>query len=44
MRGAADGADRQLFYALEIGPDGFLSGSITLKDRKVTVVELPTLK
>ncbi len=44
MRGAADGADRQLFYALEIGPNGFLSGSITLKDRKVTVVELPTLK
>lgn len=36
--------ERQLFYALEIGTNAFLSGSVTIKDRQVTSVEIPTLK
>lgn len=35
---------RVLLYAIEIGSSGFLSGSVTLKDRRVTAIELPTLK
>lgn len=35
---------RVLLYAMEIGSSGFLSGSVTLKDREVIAIELPTLK
>jgi hypothetical protein len=35
---------RVLLYALEIGPNGFLSGSVTLKETQVVEVERPTLK
>jgi hypothetical protein len=35
---------RVLLYALEIGTGGFLSGSLTLKERQVVDVERPTLK
>jgi hypothetical protein len=39
----ADGA-RVLLYALEIGSAGFLGGSVTLRDRTVVEVRLPTLQ
>jgi hypothetical protein len=39
-----EGATRTLLYALEIGSSGFLRGSVTLEDKKVTQVEQPTLK
>jgi hypothetical protein len=42
MRG--DDARRVLMYALEIGPSGFLAGSVTLEGDAVTAVEIPTLK
>jgi hypothetical protein len=42
MRPAADG--RVLLYALEIGSNGFLSGSVTLEEQQVAAVEKPTLK
>lgn len=35
---------RVLLYAMEIGSAGFLSGSVTLKDREVVAIELPVLK
>jgi hypothetical protein len=35
---------RVLLYALEIGTGAFLSGSVTLKERRVVDVERPTLK
>lgn len=35
---------RVLLYAMEIGSSGFLSGSVTLSDRKVVEVERPVLK
>jgi hypothetical protein len=35
---------RILLYAMEIGSSGFLSGSVTLKDREVVAIELPVLK
>jgi hypothetical protein len=42
MRPAEDG--RVLLYAMEIGSNGFLSGSVTLRDQQVVAVEKPTLK
>lgn len=36
--------DRVLLYAMEIGTDGFLSGSVTLRERKVVEVAKPVLK
>ena len=42
MRPAEDG--RVLLYAMEIGSNGFLSGSVTLKGQQVVAVEKPTLK
>jgi hypothetical protein len=42
MRPAEGG--RVLLYAMEIGANGFLSGSVTLKDQEVAAVEKPTLK
>ena len=42
MRGEGD--TRTLLYALEIGASGFLSGSVSFKDKKVTQVERPVLK
>lgn len=38
-----DGA-RVLLYAMEIGPSGFLGGSVTLRERKVVQVLQPTLR
>lgn len=35
---------RILLYAMEIGSSGFLSGSVTLKDREVVAIEAPVLK
>jgi hypothetical protein len=42
MRGEGD--KRMLLYAMEIGSSGFLSGSVTLEDRKVVAIEMPVLK
>jgi hypothetical protein len=42
MRPAEEG--RVLLYAMEIGSNGFLSGSVTLKGQQVVAVEKPTLK
>lgn len=44
LRRSADGAQRILYYALEIGTGGFLSGSVTIADHKVVEVEKPTIK
>ncbi|HEX6398073.1 MAG TPA: hypothetical protein VFZ95_11660 [Steroidobacteraceae bacterium] len=38
-----DGA-RELLYAMEIGTEAFLGGSVVLRDRKVADVQMPTLK
>jgi hypothetical protein len=43
LRGDAS-SGRTLLYAMEIGSSGFLSGSVSLKERKVVEVEIPTLK
>ena len=40
----AEGDTRVLLYAMEIGASGFLSGSVTLRDREVSEVEMPLLK
>lgn len=39
-----ENGDRVLLYAIEIGSSGFLSGSVTLRERAVTGVERPVLK
>jgi hypothetical protein len=39
-----EGDARVLLYAMEIGVTGFLSGSVTLRDRQVAAVEMPALK
>lgn len=39
-----DGDARVLLYAMEIGSAGFLSGSVELRDRKVSEVLKPSLK
>jgi hypothetical protein len=39
-----EGDARILLYAMEIGATGFLSGSVTLRDREVAAVEMPVLK
>jgi hypothetical protein len=44
MRGAGDGDERTLFYALEIGAGNFLSGSVQLQDRRVVQISTPVLK
>jgi hypothetical protein len=36
--------DRVLLYAMEIGASGFLSGSVTLRDRAVLKTQKPELK
>lgn len=38
------GAERVLLYAMEIGSSSFLSGSVTLRDRVVTVIQKPVLR
>jgi hypothetical protein len=38
-----DGA-RVLLYAMEVGPSGFLGGSVTFRDHKVVQVLQPTLR
>jgi hypothetical protein len=35
---------RRLFYALEIGPDGFLAGHVDIRDGNVSTVEVPRLQ
>jgi hypothetical protein len=40
----AEGNSRVLFYAMEIGSAGFLGGSVTLEDQKVSALETPVLK
>lgn len=40
----ADNGTRVLLYAMEIGSNGFLGGSVTLKDREVIAIETPVLK
>lgn len=40
----AQGDERVLLYALEIGTSGFLGGSVTLRDRSVTEVQKPVLR
>lgn len=40
----AEGEVRTLFYAMEIGSNGFLSGAVRLEGRKVEDVEKPTLR
>ena len=35
---------RVLFYAMEIGPSGFLSGSVVVRDRTVAEVRKPELQ
>jgi hypothetical protein len=39
-----EGETRVLLYAMEIGSSGFLSGSVELRDRKVSEVHEPALK
>jgi hypothetical protein len=39
-----EGDMRVLLYAMEIGADGFLSGSVSLKAQQLTAIEKPTLK
>lgn len=36
--------ERRLLYAMEIGATAFLSGSVTLRERAVTSVQIPVLK
>ncbi len=36
--------ERVLLYAMEIGTAGFLSGSVTLRDRLVVAVQIPMLR
>jgi hypothetical protein len=40
----AQGDERVLLYALEIGTSGFLGGSVTLRDRSVAAVQKPVLR
>lgn len=40
----AEGDARTLFYAMEIGSNGFLSGTVRLEGRKVEDVQKPTLR
>jgi hypothetical protein len=40
----AEGDARTLFYAMEIGSNGFLSGTVRLEGRKVANVQKPTLR
>jgi len=40
----AEQGGRVLLYATEIGPSGFLGGSVTLRDGRVAEVALPVLK
>ncbi len=42
MRGT--GAERVLFYAMEIGASGFLTGRVTLRDRRVADIQKPQLQ
>lgn len=39
-----EGETRVLLYAMEIGSSGFLSGSVELRDRKVSEVHKPALQ
>jgi hypothetical protein len=39
-----EGETRMLLYAMEIGSSGFLSGSVELRDRKVSEVHKPALR
>jgi hypothetical protein len=39
-----EGGERVLLYALELGASGFLSGSVTVRNRAVTDVQTPVLR
>ena len=39
-----ENGERALLYALEVGTSGFLSGSVTLRDRVVARVQTPVLR
>lgn len=43
-RNSEDGKLRVLFYAMELGPDKYLSGTIRLDDSGVTEINRPMLK
>jgi hypothetical protein len=40
----AQGADRVLLYAMEIGTTGFLAGSVTLREKVVAEIQTPALR
>ena len=40
----AEGNGRTLFYAMEIGSNGFLSGTVRFEERKVEDIQKPTLR
>ncbi len=40
----AEGTDRVLLYAMEVGMSGFLAGSVTLRERVVAEVQTPMLR
>jgi hypothetical protein len=44
VRSAPDSSDKTLFYTVQLGPSGFLSGHVVLADHKVREVEKPTLQ
>jgi hypothetical protein len=39
-----ESGERVLLYALEVGASGFLGGSVTLRERVVTAVQIPVLR
>jgi outer membrane murein-binding lipoprotein Lpp len=40
----AEGSERVLLYAMEIGSSGFLTGTVTLRERVVLKVQVPVLR
>jgi hypothetical protein len=40
----AQGADRVLLYAMEIGTTGFLAGSVTVREKVVAEIQVPVLR
>jgi hypothetical protein len=44
MRSADDGTTKILFYTLEIGASGFLSGNVKIANHRVLEVQVPLLK
>lgn len=44
VRTEADGSTKTLFYTVQVGPSGFLSGRVVIAGERVRDVERPTLK